>query len=432
MKSAKNRQNILEQYHKDIQFLESLSNTTSTFFTEYKKIGKDKALLRLKRFLKLLGNPDKGLQYIHIAGTSGKGSTVKILEALISSTNVKVGTFTSPFATTSLEKISVCGVLINPESLHNIVENKIKPTLDDYIEKYNSDLPSYFEVFFALALLYFKEQKCKLVILEAGLGGTYDATNIIEKPKVTTITNIGLDHMRILGNTKEKIAHDKAGIIKKGAYFFTAETNPALIKIFKAKCKREGARYRELIKTPKKDYGAYFSTKKQKQNLELAFSILDVLKIKPKNTKKITREFKLPARQEIIQNNPTVIIDGAHNDDKLKNVAEFVKKQNFKKLHLIFGVAEEKKYEKGLKELLAISNRVYLTRFLLPFRKAEDLRKLKRICKKYFHKEIQIFLDPRMALSTALKEADKNDIILITGSFFLAGELRKYWIPEEK
>ena len=163
----------------------------------------------------------------------------------------------------------------------------------------------------------------------------------------------------------------------------------------------------------------------------LALNILKVLKIKPQQPQKIINEFQLLCRQEIIQTRPTIILDGAHNADKLGNLVDFLKTQKYKKLHLILGLTHDKNYKSALKKLLPLCNKLYLTRFLITFRKTADLRKLYQDCQNVRKIPTAIFHDPWQALNSALKSAKKDDLIVIAGSFFLAGELRKKWVSEE-
>jgi dihydrofolate synthase / folylpolyglutamate synthase len=424
--------NLFATYQDDITFLESLINQPNKNYLlniNDRKI----FIIRLKKFLSLVGNPQNKLKFVHIAGTSGKGSTVTILQELISSTGLKVGAYTSPYSTTAIEKIKINNKLISGSDLHNILHNIIKPALDKYIIKFPTEPISYFEAWMALALVYFAKAKCDWVILEAGLGGTHDASNVIPHPAITAITNIGLDHTEILGNTKEEIARDKAGIIKKSSKFLTTEKNVKLINIFKKICKTRQAKFTNLdnlISNYK--INNYFDTPRQRDNLNLALNILDILNIKPANTQNIINNFKLPCRQEIIQTSPLVILDGAHNPDKINNLIKFVAQQKYKKLHLIIGFAEDKNTKQALQKILPLADTLYITRFLVPMRKAADLKKLYTQSKAIKKISTQIFYDPRDALKTALKSANKADLILIAGSFYIAGELRKHWISEEK
>lgn len=423
---------MLEQYKKDIYFIESLANIPRK---NYMLGLKDRSVFveRIRKFLTLVGSPEKKLKFIHIAGTSGKGTTTKILQALMTSAGYKVGAYTSPFATTSIEKISIGDKLLDPKSLHKILEEKIKPAWDIYTKKYQDDPISYFETWLAIALLYFQEQKCDWVVLEAGLGGTHDATNVIPEAKITAITNIGMDHTEILGNSREKIAKDKAGIIKKNSIFISTEKNKKLLKIFKSVCQTKKAWYIEpesLVKNYQTKN--YFDTDRQRENLNLALNILQLLKIEPKNPQSTIDSFGLICRQEIIQKNPLVILDGSHNKDKLGNLIDFIKKQKYQKLHLIVGFAHNKNYKVPLKKLLEISDQVYLTRFLMLERKSASLREMEKIAKSIKpNKSIHIHNDPYQALANALKSAKKDDLVLVTGSFFLSGELRKKWVSEE-
>ncbi len=433
---------MFKQYQKDIEFIEGLGNIPRK---NYMLGIKDRSIFidRTRKFLTLVGSPEKKLKFIHIAGTSGKGTTTKILQALMTDAGYKVGAYISPFATTTIEKVSVGDKLMKPQILHKILEEKIKPAWDKYTLNYKDDPISYFETWLAIALLYFQEQGCDWVVLEAGLGGTHDATNVIPEAKVAAITNIGLDHTEILGDTKEKIAKDKSGIIKRNSIFISTEHNKKLRQIFKTTCKKKQAWFIETENLAE-DYqlSDYFNTPRQTENLNLALNILDILKIKPKNTQKVITNFKLNCRQEIIQSpqsgipntgkSPLVILDGSHNRDKLDNLINFVNQRKYKKLHLVLGFAHNKNYRLPLKKLLAISDRVYLTRFIIPERKTADLRKLYQTSKNIAPKiPIHIYNDPYQALDLALKSAKKDDLILITGSFFLSGELRKRWVSEE-
>ena len=422
---------VFKTYKQDIVWLESLTNLPQQNFM----LGlhdRQIFLIRLQNFLNLLGNPEKKLKFIHITGTAGKGTTVGVLQNLIADAGLKAGSYTSPFSTTTIEKLKVNNKLISSTILHQIIEEKIKPALDKYVLKYKTETPSYFEIFLAIGFLYFLQAKCDWVILEAGLGGTHDATNVIKKPKITAITNIGLDHVEILGNTKTKIARDKAGIIKSGSYFLTSEKSANIKSLLFKIAKKRRAKIVELKNLAKKfDGGKYFATKQQKNNLNLALNILQTLDIQPCQPQKIIDDFQLICRQEIIQTKPLVILDGAHNADKLGNLVDFLKTQKYNKLHLILGLAHDKNYKPTLKKLLSLTHKLYLTRFLITFRKTANLRTLYQDCRKVKKIPTAVFHDPQQALNLALKSAKKDDLIIVTGSFFLAGELRKYWISEK-
>ena len=420
-----------QTYQKDVTWLESIANLPTKNFmldTHDRQI----FLIRVQNFLNLLRNPEKKLKFIHLAGTAGKGSTVTVLQNLMADAGLKVGSYTSPFSTTTIEKLRINDKLISPKILHQIIEDKIKPSLDKYVLKYKTETPSYFEIFLCIGFLYFAQEKCDWVILESGLGGTHDATNVIKNPIITAITNIGLDHTELLGNTKTEIATDKAGIIKKNSYFLTSEQSPQIKNLLFDIANKRKAKIVEL-KNLSSSYknGLYFQTNQQQNNLNLALNILNTLKIKPQQTQRIINNFRMTCRQEIMQVDPLVILDGAHNNDKLGNLVDFIKTLKYKKLHLILGLAADKNYQIALRQILPLTNKLYITRFLIIHRKTADLRRLASDCKKIKNITTQIFHDPEQALTTALKNAHKDDLIIVAGSFFLAGELRKHWISEQ-
>jgi len=376
-------------------------------------------LNRLRFLLKLLGNPQNDFKLIHITGTSGKGTVANYLHEILNASNKKVGTYFSPHSTTAIERVKVNGLYISPTKFAELVD-ELKPYLKVIVQKSPYGHTSYFETFLALAFLYFKKTKCEYVILEAGLGGAHDATNVIQKSKLALITNIGFEHTQVLGNSLTKIAQDKAGIIKKNSTFITTEARPKLIKIFKEQCKKKQTHF-ILVDT------------KNDQNKTLAKKAALNLGLNEKTIEKGLDSAGLPCRFEIIQKRPHIILDGAHNPAKLSYLKNKLKKLNYKKLHVIFAVAEDKNIPNCLKQIAPLSDNLFLTRFLIPFRKSADLKKLYQTAKKIQPKlSVTTFLDPWQALDKALKLAKKDDCILITGSFFLAGELRKKWFSEEQ
>ncbi|KKP92179.1 MAG: FolC bifunctional protein [Parcubacteria group bacterium GW2011_GWA2_36_10] len=419
-------------YHQDVAWLEGLANIKRKNYLLGPKSRKI-FIIRLQKFLDLVANPEKKLKFIHVTGTAGKGSTVNLLQNMLIDAGFKVGSYTSPFATTTIEKFRVNHHLIDPKILHDILNQQIKPALDKYVTLHKTDVPSYFELCTTIALLYAVREKCDWMILEAGLGGRHDATNVIPAPVVSAITNIGLDHTEILGPTKKDIATDKAGVIKKSSYFLTSETDQKLVNIFKKTCAKKRAKFIALKNLAQNIKGGqYFSTPKQKTNLNLVLNILEVLNIQPKNPQEVINNFHLICRQEIIQTNPRVILDGAHNVDKLNNLIEFIKTQKYQKLHLIFGAAEDKHYLPALKKLLPQVDFLYLTRFDNPFRKSASLKTLFTQCEILTTIKISVWHDSQLALESALKNAKPKDLVVVTGSFFLAGSLREHWIDEEQ
>ncbi|KKR07648.1 MAG: FolC bifunctional protein [Parcubacteria group bacterium GW2011_GWC2_39_14] len=409
---------LYAQYLEALNYIDSLGNLKAKdFFTGTKNPRPQ--LERMKHLLKLAGNPDRGLKIIHITGTSGKGSTTNYIYNILQCAGHKVGAYFSPSVSVPTEKIQINNKFISVSDLIELIE-QIKPIVQRCYE--TLDAPSHFEIWFLIALLYFKKQKCDYVVLEVGCGGRYDATNAVEKTLVSAITNISLDHMHILGNTYTKIAYEKAGIIRLRGKVFTTTESPAALKVIEAEVEKQRADLTILHN-------------QENPNIALASVIAEYLETKPTAIEKGIQQSKLPARFEIIQTNPTVILDGAHNADKItfffKKLDQFRSKLKTQgQLHVICGLTSQKDARKVFAPLFAKADKVYISRFTTTFRKVTPPLVIKKFCPK--NKFTGIFLDPNEALKSALKKAHKNDLIIITGSFFLCGDLRKFWQAEIK
>ncbi|MES3031470.1 MAG: Mur ligase family protein [Patescibacteria group bacterium] len=414
--------NNFERYYETIEFLEGLSNLPLKGDYMVRRGNLDAYLKKMRHFLELLGNPDHAYKIIHITGTSGKGSVTNILHEVLHASGKKVGSFTSPFVTTSIEKIRVGELFISPDELADIVDY-LKPYIEQEYLHSPYGRPSYFEIFLAIALVYFQRQKCEWVVLEVGLGGRYDATNVIAPPVISAITNIDYDHTSILGKTLREIAHDKAGIIKKGSDFFTTENRSPLLKKFREICKNKKAIF-HLVSSGK-DY--------RKSNTDLVASIARHVGVSEGDIATGIKKASLPCRFEVVQKKPLVILDGAHNRAKMRSTVANLKNVSFDKLHLVIGMADNKDDQSILKEIIPLADSVYITRFQIKDRKCAHPKVLAKRCEKFLRKGVDVstYLDSHQALSRALSQAKGNDLVLVTGSFFLAGDLRKRWVPEK-
>lgn len=421
MMTGMQKNNIFTRYHEAIDYLEGLLNIPSGADYMAGKVHADIYIKRMRYFLDLVGAPDKGMKFIHVAGTAGKGTVVTMIKEMLHASGKVVGADTSPFVTTSIEKIEVGGKYIAPDEFADIVDY-LKPYLDKAHAEGPYGLPSYFEVFFAIAFIYFKKMNCEWAVLETGLGGRYDASNVITDPAVTVITNIDYDHTEILGKTLTKIARDKAGIIKRGSAFFTTEGRPKILRIFRDICEEKNVK---MTVVPSRS-GVV------EANKLLVAAIGEYLGIPQKFAEQGILRAKLPARFEIMQKNPLVILDGAHNRAKMRHTARCLSQLRYEKLYLIIGVAENKDYEQVLREIVPFASHTYLTRFQLRIRKCAPPKTLRAIAERYARDRTatDTFLDPKQALMQAMRNAGRNDTILVTGSFFLAGELRHLWHSE--
>jgi len=409
-----------QKYKNAVKYLETLASSAHDLQYMKKRTSHPEHYLeRTKELFRLLKNPQKGFNYIHITGTSGKGSTVAYLHEILNSAGFKTGAFTSPYCATSIEKIKCQNKFISPYEFSRIT-SQIKPIIKKMEKEYKYGRPSYFEIFLAIAILYFKKTKCDWVILEVGCGGKYDASNIIES-SISAITNIGLDHEHILGKTKQKIAKEKAGIIKPGSHFFTTEKDRGLLDMFKKICKNKKAKFHKI--SPKGKF--------QTANKSLAQAVARHIGISKNVIKKSISKTNLPpCRFEIVQKKPIVILDGAHNPDKIKSVVHSLKNLTYGKLYIIFSACITKNAEKMIKQISPLAHEIIFTEFEASSRQSYSAEVLSRIAGKLTNKRAQ----PRAqkALLYVLGKMKANDALLITGSFYLTGKLRKNWISEEK
>ncbi len=419
--------NTFTRYYSAIAYLEGLSNLPleKDFMVPSRNLGI--YLKRMRYFLDLIGSPDQGIKYIHVTGTAGKGSVTNMLHEILYASGKRVGSFTSPFVTTSIEKIKVGSLYIAPDEFADIVDY-LKPYIDQAYLAGPYGRPSYFEIFLAIGFMYFKQKKCEWVVLEVGLGGRFDATNVIESPVVTAITTIDYDHTKLLGNTLKKIALDKAGIIKKGSQFFTAEQRPALLQLFADICASLKV---PMMQVPMQDdYMTY--------NTALVTSIAEYIGIESKYIKHGIKSARLQCRFEVMQKEPYVILDGAHNRSKIAstivNLRKLKKMHPYKKVHIILGLAENKDESMILDQIVPLADSIYFTRFQIKDRKCAHPKQLEQLSQKFLKKDarVTVTLDPHIAMDKALKKAKSKDIVLVAGSFFLAGEMRKRWCAEEK
>jgi len=415
----------------------------------FSRIGADalkKDLTNTIRLCEFLDNPYKKFKSIHIAGTNGKGSVSHMLAAIIHSSGYKTGLYTSPHLKDFRERVKCSGknyLEMIPEEFVIEFTEKIKPLIEE-IE------PSFFEITVAMAFDYFAQQKVDIAIIEVGLGGRFDSTNIIT-PELSVITNIGYDHMNIPGDSLEKIAFEKAGIIKKNVPVVIGETLPETKSIFEEKAKQENAEIyfarekrnvqdwrwekHELIVEVEEqhhtdhsvfhlDLPGIYQTKNLLAVLEVCTILKDLnfnissntIKIGLAHTKKITG---LHGRWEVLQTNPTVVLDVAHNEDGIKQLILQVELTNHHDLHIVTGMVKDKEVDKVL-SLLPCSANYYFTQAHIPRALTADILKEKA---EQFNLKGNSYPDVNTALKAAIVKSGKEDLILVCGSLFLIGEV---------
>ncbi|MFA5133337.1 MAG: Mur ligase family protein [Patescibacteria group bacterium] len=445
---------IFKNYNEAVSFIESLSNISPGHERRQPATAK-KHLNRVKKFLAFLGNPEKKLKIIHIAGTSGKGSVAVMLHSIFLKAKKNIGLYTSPHTTTYCERFKAGGNFISEKELVRLT-NFLKDKMDEFTVNFNTQASSlnFFEFTFCLALLYFTEKKCEYCVIETGCGGRFDSTNAIEKTAYVVITNIGRDHVDIFKNLKN-IAYEKSGIIKKGAPTLTGEKNKRWLRVFLREAKRvksdlrnanhkdiknlkvglEGTRFEYMGN----NYRLRLLGGHQAKNAVLAINCAKDMGIGISAIKKGLEEAEYPARLEVLSKKPLIIIDGAHNSDKIRAAIDFINisrlAQNGKR-YLILAMAKNKKAKSPISCLMEYFDHIYLTRFSNPFRKANNFADWQKIFGEKFaktsKKKIYYKHHATDALLDILPKLGNNDLLLITGSIFLAGDLRKYWYPEEK
>lgn len=372
---------------------------------------------RMKFFLGLLGDPQDAYKVIHITGTAGKGTVSTMLQEALIASGRRTGLYTSPYCVSVIENIRVNHLYISPAFVTLIVE--LLKRMVERARRSSYGVPSYFELMTAVAFLYFKKQKCDWVVLEAGLGGRYDATNVVDRPVVTAITSVGYDHTDVLGKTLQKIARDKAGIIKPLSSFFTAVSDPTILTLFQKICKEQSATF----------------TSVKGSNEELVHRIGVFLKLSKSAIKKGIAKIRLPCHLELIDKRPTIILDGAHNELKINYFFDHLKHIPIDKRIIIFGIADNKDKKNILRRIAQETDTIVFTPFTLtgfPGRHCADPLELSKIIKQY-RKDLTITIasSPSVALKQAQALSNQDGTIIITGSFYLCGELRRRWYSEE-
>ncbi|MBI4990786.1 bifunctional folylpolyglutamate synthase/dihydrofolate synthase [Candidatus Gottesmanbacteria bacterium] len=427
---------MIKTFSQAVKFLERYIPTPE------KKHPGELGLRRMEYLMNLLGNPQFRYPTIHVGGTSGKGSTATIIASILA-TKYKVGLHTSPHLVKITERIKIFGQDdpgsflrefdpgsdISEDEFIGLV-NYIKPFVDK-VEKSNLGLPSYFEIVTAMAFLYFYQQKVDIAVIEVGMGGRFDATNVI-RPEVAVLTNVGLDHTEILGDTIEKIAEDKAGIIKPGILVVSGVKQTSVIQIIREKCKEESAKLSLLIPSPSGSARQFLHHPRSPSATSEVFPWLAFsYRIKQIDSKGSVFDYKgIKSLKNLkLKLNPLVILDGAHNPDKVKALADSVKKIFPKKrITTIIAIKNDKDAKEMLTQLLEVSYKVIFTKFELTadigIITSYDPNKLLGIGRTIAKdKSMSVTADAKKAVDQAIKSAKSSDLILVTGSLYLVGEI---------
>ena len=407
-------------------------------------------LARMQNLCDHLGNPEKELQCIHIAGTNGKGSLAAMTSAILTAAGYKTGLTISPYVVDFRERFQIDGEMIPPRTLANLTEKVLDAI--DAIEAEGGEKPVEFEAVTALAFLWFAREKCDLVVLETGLGGRCDATNVVPHKLVAAITKIGYDHMEVLGDTLDKIAAEKAGIIKEGTVVVNYPDQPAeaMGPILTA-----AAEAHTSIITPDKDdltllrgkrlenridYGGYRAAlglpgTHQANHAAMAVEIALALwrefgyDISDDAILQGLADARMPARIEVLRRHPLLLLDGCHNPDGAKMLAATLTRADFEEnLVGVLGVLADKDYKDMLADLAPCFAKIYTVTPNCPRAlSAEELQKEAR-----FHTDAEAADSVADAIRKAVDYADENNLagVVVCGSLYLAAEARPLLLKE--
>ena len=387
--------------------------------------------------------PHKKFKSIHVAGTNGKGSISHMLASVLQEAGYKVGLYTSPHLKDFRERIRVNGEVISEEFVVDFIK--------DHRSKFEEIKPSFFEMTVAMAFDYFAKMQIDVAVVEVGMGGRLDSTNIIQ-PNLSVITNIGLDHTAFLGNTLEEIATEKAGIIKEHTPVVIGETHVETEEVFIERAKKLKSDIYFADQFYEIDYAMLTIDNKQVFNVKLGeeiiykdlkldllgsyqkknlLTVLKALEILGKNAynfelehiykglEKVVKNTGLKGRWQILENNPLIVCDTAHNLEGLTYVIDQIKHTPYKNLHMVFGVVDDKNIDSILK-ILPQEAMYYYTKAAIP--RALNEKILQNKAAKQGLKG-QTYENVEMALKNAKKNAESNDLIFIGGSTFVVAEV---------
>jgi len=432
-------------------------------FVDQEKLQPDKYeprrfdLTNMHAFMTMLGDPHRRLRAVHVAGTKGKGSTCAMMASVLQTAGYNVGLFTQPHLHTFRERIQVDGRLISEDEMVALLE-RLKPFIAELPD------PSTFEIMTAMAFQYFAEQEVDFAVIETGLGGRLDTTNVIE-PLVSVITSISYDHTYILGDTLEEIAGEKAGIIKDGKPVICAPQKPVAEQVIVEVCQErnaplvllgrdwlwerteadmhgQGLRVTSkmaesggLLKDGEtREFSILFLGPYQLVNATTAIATLDELHrqgvdLSLRHVSDGLRSAHWPGRLEILSRNPLLVVDGAHNVDSVQRMMDtLVEDLPYDRLIVVAGFSADKNIAGMMGELTSLADELILTKSVHP-RSAEP----EKIAAQAGQAKARVTVvnDVSSALWEALKRAGSDDLVCVTGSLFVAAEARAAWLDAQ-
>jgi dihydrofolate synthase/folylpolyglutamate synthase len=405
---------------------------------------------RMERLLKNLGNPHKKLETVHIAGTKGKGSTATMLARMLEANGYKVGLYTSPHVTSLHERIVVDSEMITKKQMLSLI-NRVHSTIEKMSEK--NDSPTFFEIMTTLAFMHFLDTEVDIAVIETGLGGRLDSTNVI-KPSVVGITSISIDHQNLLGKTLDKIAMEKAGVMKKGVPVITVSQDPEAMRMLKRHAisvnaplsitgkdidfsyrfessREHGPHTKICVTTPTSRFEHLrvpLPGQHQAVNCGLALAMLDKLKtqgyeLDDEKSMRGLSKVSMIGRMEIISSDPRILVDTAHNAASIKALIHAIGQHvPYDSMVVIFGCNGDKDVRGMLNELQYGADKVIFTRSNSP--KAVYPQDLADMYTEICGKMCQTSMSLREAVRISKNAVCKEDLICVTGSFYLVGQAK--------
>lgn len=419
------------KYQEAVEYIESLS-----------KYGIKPGLETIRELCRRVGNPQDGLEFVHIAGSNGKGSTLALVSSVLKCAGYKVGRYISPTIFEYRERIQVGDRSITQKRLCELTE-QLKLVCEEMVaDGFHHPTPFEFET--AMAFLYFKETAVDMVLLETGMGGRGDATNLITTTRVAVLASISMDHMQYLGNTMEKIAGEKAGIIKPGCLVVSQQQEEEAAEVIRRECEEKGAeltfvnkgllkRVRYALSGQTLHYGSYKDVKVQlmgtyqTENAMLALEVVEALK---KSGMEISddavyagmNQAKWPGRFQVIGKKPYFVVDGAHNEDAAKKLAESI---DFyftnKRIIFIMGILRDKEYEKIIRHTVGLADQIITVKTPNNPRAMDSYELASEIAK--VHGSVTAAASLEEAVELAYLLAGRDDVIVAFGSLSYLGAL---------
>lgn len=416
------------------------------YIENIKSVSPKPGLERMKILMKLLDNPQDRLKVIHVAGTNGKGSTCAMIESILRNSNYSTGLYTSPHLNRYNERIKINNIDISDSDFAQIA-TKVANVCSN-METH----PSIFEFLTAIAFCYFESHSLDFVIMEVGLGGRFDSTNIIKSPILSIITSISIDHVQYLGNTVEQISKEKGGIIKKNCTVVLCFNPHTVYNIISDICKQKDSKLyfnhnldiniksmnlNKMVFSIKSDYYEYQNIilnmigEYQVYNAATALTAIEALKDMRFNINDCLYGLEKAfwaGRMELVSISPSILLDGAHNIDGINMLIKYIKNYlSNKKITLLIGILKDKQYLKMINNISNIADRLVITQ--VPNSRTVLLEDLSDICvdntKLYLEKNVS------KALSIAKSITKQNEIIICSGSLYLIGYLRNLILKEE-